>query len=288
MFLDYAVFPSVLVASLLAGWWLLLRGVPNLLVTPIVVGAATALVLVLERARPERARPARREVPLAVEAAHFVFNFEFGYGLALLASAALERALRAVFPPAWPHGWPVALQLLLAVTLYEATSYWQHRLFHRRPRLWDFHALHHSGSSMDWTRAVRFHFVDFSTVAFLAYLPLVVLGTPENIITLLAILVSALGLMHHGNFRARTPAWLDWLICTPAVHRRHHSRVWQESDANFANTVMIFDILFGTYARPHPVGPEALGIDNDPVPAGFWAQFLGPLRRRRVEPPPAR
>jgi ornithine lipid hydroxylase len=280
MFLDYATFPFFTIVSVTAGWGLLRCGVHNLLVTPIVVGVFTGLAFVLERTRPERAHAGPREVPLAVEAAHFIFNFELGYGLALLATKALEHALRLAFPPAWPSGWPAAAQLLLAVTLYEASSYWQHRLFHRRPRLWAFHALHHSGAQMDMLRAARFHVVDFSTVAFLAYLPLVVVGTPENTITLLAILVSALGLVHHGNFRTRTPRWLDWLCCTPAVHRRHHSRVWKESDANFGNTVMIFDVLFGTYGRPDPVGPEALGTDDDPLPAGFWAQFTGPFRAR--------
>jgi sterol desaturase/sphingolipid hydroxylase (fatty acid hydroxylase superfamily) len=283
--LDYATFPAFVIVPLLAAWLLLERGVPNLLVTPIVVGVLAGVALLLERWRPERrARP--RDLSLVTEAAHFVFNFELGYGLALLASAGLERGLRVVMAPMWPSSLPIALQLLWAVTLYEATSYWQHRLFHRRARLWAFHALHHFGERLDIFRAGRFHFVDFSTVAFIAYLPLVVLGTPEDGITLLAVLVSALGLAHHGNFRTRTPTWLDWLVCTPAVHRLHHSRVWQQSNANFANTVMIFDVLFGTYAKPHPVGPERMGIDEQ-LPAGFWAQLASPFaaERRSVTAP---
>jgi ornithine lipid hydroxylase len=276
--IDYATFPLFLATSMLGGWLLLERGVPNLLVTPIVVGALVVVAALLERLRPERAH-LPRELPLWLEAAHFVFNFELGYGLALGASWLLERALRMAFASPWPASWPLALQLLLAVTLYEATSYWQHRLFHERARLWSFHFLHHSGARLDMLRAARFHFVDFSTVAFLAYLPLVVLGCPEDVVTLLAILVSALGIMHHGNIRARTPVWLDYLICTPAIHRRHHSRNRAESDANYANTVMCFDLLFGTFARPDPVGPAVLGTDDDPLPAGFWAQLLGPFRR---------
>lgn len=278
--LDYATFPLFVAASMWAAWELLARDVHNLLVTPIVVTGLVVIAAGLEQLRPERLQPTQRDFPLWLEAAHFVFNFEFGYGLALLAAAGVAYVARAAFPPAWPTTWPVALQLVWAVTLYEASSYWQHRLFHRRERLWAFHALHHSGAHLDMLRAARFHFVDFSTVAFLAYLPLVIVGTPEDIITLLAVLVSALGIAHHGNFRARTPRWLDWLVCTPAVHRRHHSSRWHESDANFANTVMIFDVLFGTYARPHPVGPKRMGIDGDPVGRSFWAQLLGPFGRR--------
>ena len=280
--IDYATFPLFIIVSVAAAWALLEREVHNLLVTPIVVSVAVVIGAGLEKLRPERVEPRERDFPLWLEAAHFVFNFEFGYGLALLAAAGIEHVARLAFPPWWPTSWPVVAQLVWAVTLYEASSYWQHRLFHRRPRLWDFHALHHSGAHLDMLRAVRFHFVDFSTVAFLAYLPLVVLGTPEDIITLLAVLVSVLGILHHGNFRARTPRWLDWLVCTPAIHRRHHARRWTESDANFGNTVMIFDVLFGTFCFGHPVGPDALGVEDDPVPRGFWAQLLTPFRRRRT------
>ncbi len=278
-FMDYAIFPFFAVGSMIAARALQARGVPNLLITPIVVGAFTALAALLERVRPEWPHPTRRDLPLTLEAAHFLCNFELGYGLALLVSALLERALRVAFPPVWPSGWPIALQLLLAVTLYEGSSYWQHRLLHRRSSLWPFHALHHSGAYLDLIRAARFHCVDFGTAALLAYLPLVVVGTPDDVVTLLAVLVSVLGLSQHGNIRQRTPAWLDRLVCTPAVHRRHHSRTWSESDANYANTVMIFDHLFGSYGKPHPIAPAVMGLEEDPLPTGFWAQFLGPFRR---------
>lgn len=279
-FFDYATFPFFVLGSTISAWMLLSRGVPNLLVTPIVVSVFVGLAFVLERVRPERIQPEKRDFSLLLETAHFFFNFELGYGLSLLASTALQRAVRSVFPALWPSGLPMPIQLLWAVVLYEGTSYWQHRWFHKRPRLWAFHALHHSGAWLDFIRGGRFHFVDFATVAFLAYLPLVLLGTPENVITLLAVLVATLGLVHHGNFRARSPAWLDWLVCTPAVHRRHHSWHWEESDANFGNTVMIFDVLFGTYAKPHPVGPDRIGISEDPLRAGFWAQLLDPFSGR--------
>ena len=131
-----------------------------------------------------------------MEAAHFILNFEVGYGLALGACALIERGLRMVQPqPSWPTSWPVILQLVLAVFLYEGLSYWQHRLLHRFPTLWRFHALHHSGARLNLVRAVRFHIVDFATASFTAYLPLVLLGTPEMIITLLAVLVSLLGIL---------------------------------------------------------------------------------------------
>lgn len=281
--IDYAIFPVAVLSAQLLCWWLLGRGVPNLLVTPIVVAPYVGLAWLAERTRPERPTLAR-DYSLVREVCHFIFNFELGYGAALGALWLLERLLQP--PASWPTHWPMGLQVLVAVALYEGTSYWQHRLFHRRARLWPFHALHHSGQRLDLIRAGRFHAVDFATVAFVAFLPLMALGVTDDVITMLAVLVSVLGVLHHGNVRQRTPAWLGYLFCTPAVHRRHHSASWAESDANFGNTVMIFDVLFGTYAPPHPVGPATMGIDRDQLPAqGFWQQALGPFRT--VSPRPS-
>ena len=277
---DYSIFPFFVVSSLFATWHLLTLGLPNVIVTPIVVAPYLGAVFLLEKIRPER-EFIKRDIPFFIEVAHFIFNFEVGYGLALLACYFLEMFLRTQFDPFWVTSWPLFFQFVLVVVLYEMISYWQHRLFHSRPRLWLFHALHHSGGHMDFLRAARFHFVDMSTVAFVAFLPLVIIGAPEDMITLLAVFVSILGLLHHANIRQRTFAWLDPIICTPAVHRRHHSIVPEESNANFGNSVMLFDILFSTYAKPDPVGPQVLGDQRDPLPNGFWAQIMQPFRLLR-------
>lgn len=277
--IDHAIFPVAVVSAQFLCWWLLRLGVPNFWVTPLVVAPALGLVWIAERVRPERPT-LPRDYTLVREVLHFLFNFELGYGLALGLLWLLERLVHP--PRSWPTGWPMVAQVVLAVCLYEGTSYWQHRLFHRRARLWPFHALHHSGRRLDLIRAARFHAVDFVAVAFVAFLPLMALGVTDDVITMLAVLVSILGLLHHGNVRQRTPAWLGYVFCTPAVHRRHHSASWPESNANFGNTVMIFDVLFGTYGPPDPVGPAAMGIDGDELPAqGFWQQALGPFRRPR-------
>jgi sterol desaturase/sphingolipid hydroxylase (fatty acid hydroxylase superfamily) len=85
--------------------------------------------------------------------------------------------------------------------------------------------------------------------------------------------------LQHANLRARTPAFVDRLVCTPVVHRWHHSRAHRESDANFGTFVMIFDALFGTWSRPTRDAPEAFGLEDDPVRRGFLRQLLDPFGR---------
>lgn len=279
---DHAVLPLSFLGAYLLTSALQRLGVPNLFVTPILVGPFAGLVAILERARPDRADYKPLELPFLHEAAHFIFNFEFGYGLSLLATALFERWIRMVIPAStWPVHWPLALQLFLAVLCYEGTSYWQHRLLHRVPSLWRFHALHHSGTRLNFLRCVRFHFVDIATAAFVSYVPLAILGAPDDIVTLLAILLSVMGILQHANIRMRSPNWLDRLICTPAVHRHHHSSALHEGDRNFGNSVMLLDMLFGTYGAPNSAGPATVGIENDPVPRDFLGQTLGPFRMRK-------
>ena len=179
----------------------------------------------------------------------------------------------------WPSNWSLAAQVVLAIFLAEGVSYWQHRLLHRVPWLWRFHALHHSGERLNLIRAGRFHLVDGATGTFMTFLPLVALGAPETMVTWVA---------------SRAPAALQWLVCTPAIHRHHHSRVHRESDRNFGTLTTFFDIVFGTFERaPWDSGPIAVGIEDDPVPRGFLNQVLAPFRVRdcsstRTESPPKR
>ena len=243
------------------------------------VGALAATAAILERLRPERPDYRQLDLPLRVETAHFFLNYQFGYALALALCTALGSQLEASRVPAlWPARLPIGVQIVLAILATEGISYWQHRLFHRVPRLWRFHALHHRGERLNLVRAGRFHFVDVGAGALFLFVPLVLLRAPEGILVWTAATQGAFGVLQHANIRMRTPSWLDGVICTPAVHRYHHSRIAGESDANFGTTVMLFDRLFRTYVRPAAPGPEAVGVENDPLPSGFWRQVVGPFQ----------
>lgn len=277
--IDYAI-PPLFVLSALAATAAVQGRVPEFLVTGLVVGALALVAAILERVRPERSEYVKLDQAFAVDAAHFFLNYHLGYVLAVGACAALGYCLNPYLQrPLWPSHWPLALQIGFAVFLAEAVSYWQHRLFHRVPWLWQFHALHHRGERLNLMRAGRFHFVDIGPAAFMALAPLVVLGAPDTMLTWVASISGILGVLEHANIRMRTPAWLGWIVCTPALHRHHHSRTPAESNRNFGTLVMLFDMLFGTYQAPRPGGPLAVGIEDDAAPRGFWKQVFAPFRR---------
>jgi sterol desaturase/sphingolipid hydroxylase (fatty acid hydroxylase superfamily) len=212
-----------------------------------------------------------------MEAGHFLLGVQLGYGAAWLACLGIAHYVQFAY---WPASWPIAVQLLLAVVVYEGTSYWQHRYFHRSRRFWGFHALHHAGPSLNILRGLRFHAVDIAVPTFMGYLPLLVLGAPSSVIVILNVVISAFGITQHANVRMRTPKWLDAIVCTPVLHRRHHALSREESACNYGTTVMIWDRLFGTFRYGKtPDGPEAIGIENDDVPRTFWKQILVPFKR---------
>jgi sterol desaturase/sphingolipid hydroxylase (fatty acid hydroxylase superfamily) len=278
-FLDYAT-PAAFVAVALSSTQMLIqRGVPDFLVTTIVTLPLALVAAVLERVRPERAEYKALDQPFMIDVAHFLIPYQFGYFLAIAGCAgAGYLAERAGITPVWPRHWPLVLQILAAGLVLEGVSYWQHRLLHRVPFLWRFHALHHSGERLNLLRAGRFHFVDIGLAVFVGLTPLVVLGAPDAIITWTVTINGVLGILEHANMRMRTPAWLAYVVCTPAVHRHHHSKRISESNHNFCTYFTLFDVLFGTFQPPRADGPEAVGIEGDRTPRGFLNQIFAPFR----------
>jgi sterol desaturase/sphingolipid hydroxylase (fatty acid hydroxylase superfamily) len=279
---DYAIPALFLGFTLLATHGLLKREVPDFLVTSLVTAPLLLTAAILERIRPERSDYKRLDQPLWIETAHFLLDYQFGYALALGGLAAVGHLAKELgVPPSWPAHWPLVVQIALAGLIAEGVSYWQHRLFHHVPVLWRFHALHHGGERLNLLRAGRFHFVDIGLAAFVGFAPLVALGAPSAIVTWIVTISSALGVLEHANMRMRTPVWLGYVICTPALHRHHHSKSAAENNRNFGTLFMFFDLLFGSYERPRPDGPEAVGIEGESLPQGFLKQVFGPFRAAR-------
>lgn len=276
--LDYTLWPILFLGPIVATVLMLDRGVPDLVAQVVVLGVAGFAALGIERVRPEHPAQAKPDFPVWMELGHFLLGVQIGSGLAILACTALAQRVTLAW---WPARWPLALQIIVAVVVYEGVSYWQHRLFHRSRRLWGFHALHHTGANLNLLRGLRFHAVDIGLPTFMGYLPVLLLGAPERMIVLLNVVISAFGITQHANIRMRTPRWLDAILCTPVLHRQHHARSREESECNYGTTVMIWDRLFGTFhpAR-RPDGPDDIGIEDDQVPRTFWKQVLEPFKGR--------
>jgi sterol desaturase/sphingolipid hydroxylase (fatty acid hydroxylase superfamily) len=176
---------------------------------------------------------------------------------------------------------PDAAAVVMAGTVALVGNYWGHRLTHRVPFLWRFHAVHHSIEHMDWVAAGRLHPLDSAFTQACAAVPLVGLGYEGGGIAAVTVLVAALAIFQHANVRLRFPV-VRWIVPTPEWHHWHHATDPAARDRNFG--LPVIDKVFGTAYLPRGRRPSGFGI-ADPVPAqGYVAHLRYPFTRPAAAP----
>lgn len=179
---------------------------------------------------------------------------------------------------------PTAVAIPLAVALVVVGNYWGHRLTHRVPFLWRFHAVHHSIEQMDWVASGRLHPVDQSFTQAFTILPLFLLGYGGGVFAGVAVFVTLLALFQHANVRLRFPV-LRWVVNTPEWHHWHHAIDADAKDKNFG--LPIVDRIFGTAYLPRDRRPTGFGI-HDPVPeVGYLRHLAYPFTEAARPSPPS-
>jgi sterol desaturase/sphingolipid hydroxylase (fatty acid hydroxylase superfamily) len=73
-----------------------------------------------------------------------------------------------------------------------------------------------------------------------------------------------------------------WLWNSPQYHRIHHSASAEHFDRNFAALLPVFDLISGTYWRPHPGEYPQTGLDNGEEPRSLVEAVTWPLRKLRI------
>ena len=179
----------------------------------------------------------------------------------------------------WPDRWPFLAEFVLGLVAYEFGHYWYHRMAHETDFLWRFHSVHHSSKRLYWLNATRFHVIDLVVLHFCAQLPLIVLGAPPAVIILVMMSAGIHGYLQHANVRFR-PGLLNWVLSTPVLHRYHHSIDVARANHNYGNTLILWDIVFGSRYLPEdvPHDPDDIGIAYPAYPADYFRQLLVPLR----------
>lgn len=167
---------------------------------------------------------------------------------------------------------PWWLQAVEAVVLSDFCVYWGHRLQHRAPLLWRFHAVHHSSEHLDWLAAHREHPVDTIYTVGLINLPAFIMGFPIETLAGLVAFRGVWAIYIHSNVRLNTGP-LRWILGAPELHHWHHDK--NRDAGNYANISPLMDILFGTYVCPDHE-PEAFGV-NEPMPTTYVGHMVKPF-----------
>ena len=280
--LPWIHYPLVMIAVFAIFAWLQSQGASLLASTYVPVLIAAAAVTVLELAFPNRTawKPPASEIrtdlvfmTIIQLALPPLVSFLFVY-LLIQPVRGLELPVTGL----WPHGWPIWVQAILMVLAVDLLRYWLHRFAHENDTLWRLHSVHHSVEQLYWLNTARFHPIEKTLQMSLDSLPFLLLGVHEQVLALYYIAYAANGFFQHCNVHVRYGP-LNYIVGSAETHRWHHSRVPRESNANYGNTVIVWDLVFGTWFLPKDRDIQDLGLQERDYPKTFLGMMRAPFRR---------
>ena len=176
----------------------------------------------------------------------------------------------------WPHHWPLGFQVIFMLLMADFLRYWLHVASHRYEPLWRLHAVHHSPHKLYWLNVGRFHPIEKTLQYLFDALPFILLGVGEHVLALYFVFYAINGFFQHSNVELRF-GLLNYLISSAELHRWHHSWLARESNSNYGNNLIVWDLLFGTRFLPDNRQVETLGLPNRLYPLTFFEQLKSPM-----------
>jgi len=279
---PWLIYPGVMILAFVQFAWLQRQGASLIVSTYVPVLVTAALVTWLEAKFPHRLdwRPVTGEVRtdltfMVVVQLAFPPLMGFLFTYALIAPA---RALDLPIAVIWPHRWPIWLQAVLMVLAVDFLRYWLHRASHESPTLWRLHSVHHSVEQLYWLNTSRFHPIEKALQMCFDSLPFLLMQVDARVLALYYISYATNGFFQHCNIRLHY-GLLNYIVGSAETHRWHHSRAPKESNANYGNTVIVWDVLFGTWYLPGEREVEDLGLQDRKYPRSFLSLMRAPFIR---------
>lgn len=220
-------------------------------------------------------------MPFVNGTAHMVL---MGVGIYIIFNGQPMEDVREYFvegfgPAATLPIWAQAAIVFIAQDIY---IYWMHRLFHTNA-LWRFHAIHHCSKHLDWHSTFRFHPVNTWAVFVMANVLCLLAGFAPAAIGCMATFNLIYSAMVHANVNW-TFGPFKYVFASPVFHRWHHTTQKEGMNKNFAPTIPLLDVVFGTFYMPEGKLPEHYGIKGMDVPESFVGQMFFPFKRRPARP----
>lgn len=278
--LRYFAYPATHILAFALFAWLVWKNVPLLYATYAAVFLGIAIIAMLEWHMPYRKawRPSLKE--FLNDAAYALIVQSLLPRLLTIAVALLLASQIEYASAIWPHHLPIGVQALLMMLAADFLRYWLHVASHRWPALWRLHEVHHSPERLYWLNTSRFHPLEKAIQFLFDALPFILLGVSAEVLAIYFVFYAINGFYQHANIDVELGP-LNHLISGPQLHRWHHSKRIAESNANYGNNLIVWDLLFGTRYLPATQEVDQLGILKPDYPDGLLKQLSAPFQRAR-------
>jgi sterol desaturase/sphingolipid hydroxylase (fatty acid hydroxylase superfamily) len=228
----------------------------------LLTGASAVVTTIADRAI-RRARRDRRDTARAtqVAAAGAVATVAIGGSLLTMGSSMLLTPERI-----WERGKHRDLgdglvPWTLAMVGWDLAYYWNHRFMHTFRYMWAIHVVHHSSEHYNLSTALRQPvasmfgvWVPYGLVCRLGVRPkLVAMSRDINLLYQFWI--------HTDLVRRLGPG--EAVLNTPSHHRAHHGSNRRYIDRNHGGILIVWDRLFGTFAREDDSEPVVYGLTKN-------------------------
>jgi sterol desaturase/sphingolipid hydroxylase (fatty acid hydroxylase superfamily) len=221
--------------------------------------------------RMTRASFFRRDLPFMVIGGVTIALAQYVSGLAII-QFGLERGTSHA-------GLPLLPGVILILLGSDFIWYWIHRWSHegRGPVgrwLWKIHAAHHLPQQVYLFMHGVAHPLNTIIVRLIFTVPFFFLGFSTEAIFVSNLVIGLHGLVSHFNVDVRAGV-LNYLFMGTELHRYHHSAA-ADGSRNYGSTLVLWDLLFGTFVYRPGMPPRRLGVaDPDKYPND--RQILGVL-----------
>ena len=184
-----------------------------------------------------------------------------------------------------------AVQFVIAVLAQDFIRWFHHWARHKVPLLWQFHAVHHSQTEMNFMTDYRVHPFDRLASILVGFIPFGIL-MPIGIAVPTAVawhfVMGWYSRVYHANLGLNYGP-LRYILVTPQSHRVHHSVLLEHRDTNFGVLFCIWDRMFGTQKDvgydeypptgvPDPDFPMETSVKPHQVIWQFLMQWVYPLK----------
>lgn len=124
--------------------------------------------------------------------------------------------------------------------------YWFHRWGHEVNILWAAHSPHHSAEEMNLLVGLRAS-VTQRLFSFFVLWPMTIVGFEPMHVYIMTGVHLFIGYWHHTEVLPKFWRWIEYFFNTPSHHRVHHGVNLQYLDKNYAEFLIIWDRIFGTF-----------------------------------------